>query len=104
MPNIKFKDLNRSIGTELFADTESFLEDLTDDTANIVGGSEGAGVITTTAIDRVTSHYEIPETTGYFPRPHHPATPPVIATAFLPHVKPHHRRPRHHKFTIGAAD
>jgi hypothetical protein len=106
MPDIEFKDLNSSIGTELFADAESFLEDLTDDAVNIVGGiSQSNKLITTTAVDRITSHYVLPETTGYFPRPGHDyTTPPVVATAFLPPRKPHHHRPRHHKFTIGTAD
>jgi hypothetical protein len=104
MPDIEFKDLSRSIGTELFADTESFLEDLTDDATNILGGiSEGISIIANTVADRTTTHY-IPEPTGYFPPPHYYPTPPVIATAFLPPTKPPHHRPRHHKFMFGAAD
>jgi hypothetical protein len=104
MPDIEFKDLNRSIGTELFADTESFLEDLTDDATNIVGGiSEGISIVATTVSDRTTTHY-IPEPTGYFPPLHYYPTPPVIATAFLPPAKPPHHRPRHHKFMFDAAD
>jgi hypothetical protein len=101
MPDIEFKDLNRSIGTELFADTESFLEDLTDEATNIVGGiSEGISIVATTVSDRTTTHY-IPEPTGYFPPPHYyPMPPRNIATAFLPPTKPPHRRPPiHHTFS-----
>jgi hypothetical protein len=110
MPKIEFKDLNRSIGTELFADTESFLEDLTDDAANIVGGiSEGAAVITTTratTVIRVDDPRTTITTTVYFP---HPGGNSGInctgfyTTVYNPH-KPRHRRPIHPKFAMGDAD
>ncbi len=89
MPNIEFKDLSGSIGTELFADTESFLEDLGDDAANIIGGSSNKQfqqtAMTTTVY--IPSEHEFPHgvrSTIFlhkphpirFPRPHHPVRYP----------------------------
>jgi hypothetical protein len=104
MPDIEFKDLSRSIGTELFADTESFLEDLTDDATNILGGiSEHTAISTTIRATSVVRPEDAMMTTVYFLPEHYP-TPPVIATAFLPPTKPPYHRPKHHKFMFGAAD
>ncbi len=75
MPEIELKDLNRSIGTELFADDESFLEDLTDDAANIVGGSIGIPVMT---IRSEPTTFATTKADG--PQP----TPPVFSTINLP--------------------
>jgi hypothetical protein len=105
MPDIEFKDLNRSsIGTELFTDTESFLEDLTDDAANILGGiSEGAGVITSTIAGGttiVTTSVIRPEdsmtTTVYHPYPGD-GIYTVVKSVYNP-PKPRHRRPIHPTF------
>jgi hypothetical protein len=74
MPDIELKDLNHSIGTELFTDEESFLEDLTDEALNIVGG---AGAIAVNPIlNEPTAFTTTVYTTkpDYYPQP----TPPVI--------------------------
>jgi hypothetical protein len=106
MPDIEFKDLNQSIGTELFSDAESFLEDLTDDAVNIVGGiSEGATASVITSDPgrtfQLTSippeHAPIMTTTVYNPNPG--GNSGINCTGFYttghnPH-KPRHRRPIH---------
>jgi hypothetical protein len=99
MPDIEFKDLNRSIGTELFSDTESFLEDLTDD-ANIIGGLGTA--VATIAL--------VPTTTVYLPDNSPTMTTTVYnppggnsginctgfyTTVYNPPHRPHPPRPRH---------
>ena len=89
MSTIEFKDLNNSIGTELFTDTESFLEDLGDDAANIVGGKSNIATAFT------TTHYKGPETTLYRPTEHdfHPGIRPTII--LHKPVHPRHPRPIH---------
>jgi hypothetical protein len=100
MPDIEFKDLNRSIGTELFTDNESFLEDLTEDAANIVGGiSEGGSAIGstidngTTLVGRVGRPEDSMYTTVYHPYPGD-GIYPVVKPVYNP-PKPRHRRPIH---------
>jgi hypothetical protein len=100
MPDIEFKDLSRSIGTELFTDPESFLEDLSEDTANIVGGfSTGVATIAlpqttvATTVIRADDH-PIMRTTVY--RPSDGDGKPVSYTPYHTTVhKPH--RPRYHR-------
>jgi hypothetical protein len=113
MPEIELKDLNHSIGTELFADDESFLEDLNDDAGNIIGG---AGIMPVNTILNeptalLTTRADVPLTTrADFPQP----TPPVPAytynpnpggnsginctgfytTGYNPHKPRRHRRPK----------
>jgi hypothetical protein len=107
MPDIELKDLNSSIGTELFADAESFLEDLTDDAANIVGGiSEGAHISTTfaTTVARPEHYPTAVTTTVYYPNPGGNSgincTGFYTTTVHNPH-KPRHRRPKHQIFAMG---
>ena len=38
MPNIKLTDLNVIVGTDLFADSENFMQDLSEDELNLQGG------------------------------------------------------------------
>jgi hypothetical protein len=108
MPDIEFKDLNGSIGTELFADTESFLEDLTDDAANIVGGiSEGIKFIGTTGIKATTVAIDYPTavtTTIYNPNPGGNSginCTGFYTTVYNPHKPPHRRPPIYHTFATG---
>jgi hypothetical protein len=114
MPDIEFKDLKQSIGTELFADTESFLEDLTDD-ANIVGGfSTGVATIalpqTTVATTIVISDNSPTMTTSVY-NPPSGANSGINCTGFYttvynpphrPHPpRPPHRRPIHPTIMTG---
>jgi hypothetical protein len=116
MPDIELKDLNGSIGTELFADTESFLEDLTDDAANILGGiGEGAIAIaqnslacgTTVALPSRIRPEDLMTAPVYNP---HPGGNSGInctgfyTTVYNPHKPPHRRPPIYHTFATGAAD
>jgi hypothetical protein len=97
MPDIEFKDLKQSIGTELFTDPESFLEDLTDDAANISGGINPALGGTTVA---VTTTVYIPDkdptmtTTVY--NPHPGGNTGINYTGLYTTIyKPIHTPPRH---------
>ena len=83
MSTIEFKDLNKSIGTELFTDTESFLEDLGDDAADVVGGSGG----------RFTTAYRPYQTTHYIPS-EHPVPPHGVSATIIRNI-PRHPRPIH---------
>lgn len=87
MSTIEFKDLNKSIGTELFTDTESFLEDLGDDAADVVGGNGNRSSV-------VGKFPNVPlyQTTHYIPS----GPDRVSATIILhnPHF-PRHPRPIH---------
>ena len=38
MPNIKLTDLNGIVGTDLFSDSENFMQDLSKDELNLQGG------------------------------------------------------------------
>ena len=38
MPNIKLTDLNGIVGTDLFSDSENFMQDLSEDELNLQGG------------------------------------------------------------------
>ncbi len=79
MPDIELKDLNHSIGTELFTDAESFLEDLTDDALNIVGGVSAAPMTT------ILSEPTALTTTVYTTKPDYPQpTPPVFVDTYNP--------------------
>jgi hypothetical protein len=109
MPDIEFKDLNQSIGTELFSDAESFLEDLTDDAANIVGGSgQDAAIMTTiasgtsiaTTIVRPVDYPTKVTTTLYNPNPGGNSginCTGFYTTVYKPH-QPRHPRPIHYTF------
>ncbi len=109
MPNIEFKDLNQSIGTELFIDTESFLEDLSDDAANIAGGfSTGVATIAlpqTTVATTVIRPDDHPLMTTTLYRPHPGGNSGIncggLYTTITAHnpIPPRHRRPIHPKFT-----
>jgi hypothetical protein len=100
MSTIEFKDLNNSIGTELFTDTESFLEDLGEDAANVVGG---LGNVATAFV--TTTHYKGPVTTVYIPTDHPPIRPTIVLhnPVYPRHPRPVHPvrypRPIHHVFT-----
>lgn len=41
MPNIKLTDLNGIVGTDLFADSENFMQDLSEDELDLQGGMKG---------------------------------------------------------------
>jgi hypothetical protein len=106
MPEIELKDLNHSIGTELFADDESFLEDL-NDVANIIGGvsvGEAAAASTSSAFATNTvaiSPRDVITTSVYYPNPIWDR--PVATITLNPHpVPPRHRRPIDHGFTATA--
>jgi hypothetical protein len=108
MPDIELKDLNGSIGTELFADTESFLEDLTDDAANIVGGiSEGISVIGNPHAGGTTvvrDHPTAVTTTVYYPDPGGNSginCTGFYTTGYNPHKPPHRRPPIYRTFETG---
>ena len=96
MAEIELTDLNHSIGTELFTDAESFLEDLTDDALNIVGGAGGFNMtVATTKADYPQPTPPVFDT--YNPNPG--GNSGINCTGFYttgpcaPH-KPRHRRPR----------
>ncbi len=110
MPDIELRDLNRSIGTELFSDTESFLEDLTDD-ANIFGGSvlknDATIIVAQTTSEGTTIHDRT--TTGYMTSHYRPYpgqherinyTAVITTTVYKPH-RPPHPRPIHPTFVTG---
>lgn len=64
MPNIKLTDLNRIVGTDLFADSENFMQDLSEDELDLQGGMKDI---------RMT----IRDTTYRFTTPSVRPTPPV---------------------------